>query len=343
MSNKFYCTFPYHSSNFVDYLDNIFYAEINENFNIKELLKYEYLEELIINYEIDEYIDLSELVNLKKLTIYVSDDIKIILPKFLENLIILSDSFSSYINLLNYENLINLYIDYNVHPIINLNKCEKLKKIIINSYKHSENVDLSNCNDLEYLTLSIDDITSPIYINLKNCNKLKYLNLSINNEERINIDFPINSDLKKIELFSGYEFSKITINNLYSNHKISNIRINKNLDFSNFPNLEKLTITDLDNKFKEINISKNFKLNYLELTNDSIKYINIPNKNINFVLYNCNFSNKRIISRRRMYFLCENKDYNFNIICPRCKKNIINNFKVNIRKEDNKYNYLSCC
>lgn len=88
--------------------DNTFYLKVDK-LDIQELLKYKYLEELnVVEYIVDD-INLTQLINLRKLTININNDITIILPKSLEDITILNTAFNECkINLINYENLINI-------------------------------------------------------------------------------------------------------------------------------------------------------------------------------------------------------------------------------------------
>ena len=358
----------YHSN------DNIFNIKLlNVNTDIK---KYEYLEELFIRYYVTEDIDLSNFDNLKKLTINVRNNINITLPNSLEELIVYCSVSEEYnINLINYEKLKYIYCDFGAKISNNLNECYNLKRLVILNIDNMRDINLNNCKDLYFINLS-----SYIYnsINLENCDKLKYINLEVaNNENKIIITLPKGSkSLKTLSIYTFEEIDKYIINNLYDNINIEDLRISLNLYFDKFPNLKKLSAIDFQGKEQILNISKNFNLEFLEILSCNIKYVDLP-YNFKGALktnseYN-NFSKQKVISRRRIYLLCESKvgtrnglaetppkghvedvceskvgtrfglsEILNNTKCYRCKKNINLENKINIRNEG-LCSYISCC
>lgn len=351
--------------------DKIFYLKIKE-LNIQQLLKYKYLEELKVTEFIENDIDLSELKNLKKLTINGNNDITIILPNSIEELNILNVTDDEYkVNLINYENLMSIYCETNVAFSNNLNNCTKLKRVIIKDIYHLENIDLSNCKNLYYLYISGYNIYN---INLEKCNKLQYANLNLF-ENAKSITFPITTELEYVNLYISEEIEDIiTINNLYDNKNIKELSTTINLDFESFPKLEKLEIADMTKNYEIIDISKNFNLKMLEIVNMKIKYIDFPynfNGKINILSDYNEFPDRKVITRRRVYLLVETPlkgsvldglSESFrkensegpcgglcDTKCRRCKKNILKQKKLNIRKFTNipddfmKYTYITCC
>lgn len=276
-----------------------------------DLSKYEYLEKLEYTYNVDHDIDISNLNKLKTLIINFKENITINLPSNLETLIIIGKyGIENNIKLINYENIKNLYTIDNLNIDIdfsNMNKLEKLE-LKFSNLINSNSIDLSNSKNLIYLNIDIENIE---YINLENCNKLKHIN--INNPDLNKIILP--SNVIKLEL-SNVNSKNVTLEiiNLYNNINIKSLSIFFNLkyaiDFSKFKDLETLVIWYNKNFINNyLDISNNFKITNFNLMSCEVSYIDFP-YNFDFetnrpYINNNIFSEKKVISRRRVYLLAE--------------------------------------
>lgn len=363
---------------------NIFSNESNilikkfeeQKFNLLE--SYQYLEEIKISDQLVDDIDFSYFRKLKKLEINVNSDINITLPRSLEYLIIIGSTYANdiLITLKNYENIKTLYLN-NINIIINFEIMTKLEKIKLSNVdnindrnKIKNDINFSKCKNLYYIEIENEEEDKDLsLLNLEGCEKLEFIESTNYYIEKLIL--PLSSNNLETLILNTYNEidenrPKLEIINFYDNVNIKKIFISfilqNGMGFTKFKKLEDIIIRN--NNMISLNISKNYNLKNIEIQNCKLDYIDFPyNFDITKVQYifENNFPNKRIISRRRMYLLresvegpCESfsKENSKDLIkCFKCKKNISIYNKINIRKTHyndannnlSDYNYISCC
>lgn len=232
-----------------------------------------------------------------------------------------------------------LYINNNLLTFFNFYGLFQLEELYINNNK---------------LT---DDTLENVYFDFPN---LKKIYMRFNNLVNINLRFDRFINLKELDIsnncLTSFKIKSGVFPNLKELDITSNCLTSFELNFDELPNLKNLNLSH--NKIKTISLScSNLKLlniscNPIDVL--QIKYLPKLTKIFNSCV---NFSKSKIISRRRVYLLCESKvgavedvcESKNKEVCYRCKKNVNVISKINIRKQkipssSLKFtSYYSCC
>ena len=280
---------------------------------------YENVEILELKYNLKNDIDLSSLNKLKYLHISVDKYVNIILPRNIETLIIYSVNISQEIMLYNYESIKNLKLISIQKHNIDLTNMLKLERL----YLENTMINIDNLNKLEnlyYFSIVLDDDNIK-NINFNDCKNLIYIFINMN--ELTKIILPKSGKLKYLYITNflfydedeeEYHKENLIIDNLYINKNIEELRISykTDIDYNNFDKLNSLSI-ELDpnnNIIYSLDIHKLFKLKKLQIQKAKLSFIDFP-YNFKFQKYvdilDNTYQNKKILSRRRIYLLCESK------------------------------------
>lgn len=354
--------------NFEDIPTFISYLEITDykNGDLNKLLIFKNLSHLKINNYNSDYLNLSNFPNLKKIEITFENNCKI----NFSNSLIESICFKSNKDImLNGDIHIKLENLENLHLLKEILFCElkiygnslnfplNIQKIKFDNCECSiEEFNFLNCINLTYLHIEYTGMKIKI-INLEKCINLNYFSIFTNSLEKVILpsldkskEGP-SSNLETLQILSDHgdidEFEhSFNLINLDKQKELKKLDIQYPTVIKfNFPKLESLYLRFCTMKILDLNNNKNLNIT-LDLCN--LLYIDFP-YNYNdqyFISNNCSYMNKKIIRRRRIYRLYES--VNKNQKCYRCKKNISNYNKINIRElSSNDYDdiisYITCC